>query len=84
MPSSPIEIGWVQAGLIVDNPTEGELLRDGTPGDRLEALIANVPPPQKSLRSSDSSLVSLPSSIKQFGMSLLISNLEFFQQRQED
>ncbi|SMR52316.1 unnamed protein product [Zymoseptoria tritici ST99CH_1E4] len=47
-PQSPIEIGWVRADLIVDVPSNGQLVKESVPRDQLEAMLAAVPAPARS------------------------------------
>lgn len=55
-PLSPIEIGWVRVELVEDTPTvKGQLAKEAVPRDQLEAILASVAPPSKSLKSASSS-----------------------------
>ena len=52
-PQSPIEIGWVQADLLQDTPTNGQLVKESQYRDRFEQHVAAVPTPPPSLRSTN-------------------------------
>jgi hypothetical protein len=59
-PYTPIELGWCQADLLTDTPTvDDQLVKESTPRDRFEEILASIPAPGKSMRSASTSVVSL-------------------------
>lgn len=63
-PDTPIEIGWLLSDLVQDTPTtDDKLFKESIPRDDLEAILAAVPAPGKSLNSVSSGV---PSSVRSF------------------